>query len=243
MTNSALARPHVSSRPGEPGPQRLVRVLAAVAIVGGPLGYLIGGVLEPVGHANGRVTITANATANPTVNAVHLVAFVIASLLLPVGVAALAYLARRRAPWLAVIGGILGVLGWLPFSALTALDDLAVAMTRAPDHGSFAGLWDVFAFDAVMNGYLFIYIVGHLLAYILLGVALLRAGVLPRWAAIAVIVSSPLMIAAWVVPGGLGRVGLVIAAVSVGLLIVGSLPAARAVVILERPEGPARREA
>jgi hypothetical protein len=237
MTNSALIGPGVSSPPVATGPQRLVRVMAAVAIIGGPLGYLIGGVLEPAGHTDGRATISANALADPTTNATHLVAFVIASLLLPVGTAALAYLAWRRAPWLAVIGGTLGVLGWFPFSALTALDDLAVAMTRAPDNGSFAGLWDVFAFDPVMNSYLIIYIVGHLVAYVLLGIALLRAGVLPRWAATAMIASSPLMIAAWVIPGGLGSVGLGIAAASVGLLIVGSLPAARTVLASPRPGG------
>lgn len=226
MTGIAPERIPGSARAGASGPDSLLRVLAAVAMVGGPLGYLIGGVLEPAGHADGRVTIAANAAADPAGNTVHLVAFVIASFLLPVGVAALAWLAWRRSPWLALFGGILGVIGWLPFPALTGLDDLAVAMTRVPDGGSVGRLWDVFAFDAVMNGYLFVYIIGHLLAYVLLGIALLRAAVIPRPAAVALIASSPLMIAAWALPGGFGSAGLDVAAVSAGLVTLGSLPAA-----------------
>jgi hypothetical protein len=218
-----------------------VRWLAALAIVVGPLGYLIGGVLEPAAHVDGRATIAANATANPATNAAHMIAFVIASFLLPVGVAALAYLARRRSPWLAVIGGILGVLGWLPFSALTALDQLAIDMTRAPDSGSFAGLWDLFAFGAVMNGYLLIYIIGHLVAYVLLGIALHRSAVIPGWAATAMIASSPLMIAAFVLPGGLEPVGISIAAASVVLLIIGSVPAAHALLASEHTGRPPER--
>ena len=225
MTSSALACPTVSP---SPGPQRLVRALAAVAVVGGPLGYLVGGVLEPAAHADGRATIAANAAANPATNIAHLTAFMIASFLLPVGVVALAWLAYRGAPWLATIGGILGVLGWLPFPALTALDDLAVAMARAPRGATYAALWDGFAYDAVMNTYLIVYILAHLVAYVLLGVALYRARTIPAWAATAMIASSPVLIAAFVLPGQLATAGLAVATASVGLLILASLPAARA---------------
>jgi len=212
-----------------------VRWLAAVAVVAGPLCYLIGGVFEPAAHAAGQATIAANATANPATNTTHLIAFVIASFLLPVGVVALAYLARQRTPWLAVLGGVLGVLGWLPFSALTALDDLAVDMTHVPDGGSVTGLWDLFAFDGVMSSYLMIYILGHLVAYVLLGIALHRAAVIPGWAAVAMIASSPMMIVAFVLPGSLQAAGLGVAAASVVLLIIGSLPAARALLAAGRP--------
>lgn len=211
-----------------PGYERLLRVFAAVAVVGGPLGYLVGGLLEPAAHTGGHATIAANAAANPLTNTTHTIAFVVASYLLPVGVAALAYLARRSAPWLATIGGLLGVLGWLPFSALAALDDLASVMAQLPASGTYAALWDRFAYDPVMNAYLFVYIIGHLVAYVLLGLALRRAGVLPRWAAWSMIASSPLTIAAFALPTGLGGAGLAVAGVAVSLLVVGSLPAAAA---------------
>jgi hypothetical protein len=116
--------------PAMPGFERLLRLLAAVAIIGGPLGYLVGGLLAPAIHTSGSATILANTTAPSITNTVHLVAFVVASLLLPVGAVALSYLADPRSPWLATLGGLLGVIGWLPFSALAALDDLANAMAH-----------------------------------------------------------------------------------------------------------------
>lgn len=241
MTSSALSGPPVSASP-VPGLQRVVRLLAAVAVVGGPLGYLLGGVLEPAAHADGQVTIAANAAANPAANTAHLAAFMIASFLLPVGVAALAWLAHRDAPFLATIGGILGVLGWLPFSALTALDDLAVAMARAPRVVSYAALWDDFAYDAVMNTYLIVYILAHLVAYVLLGIALHRARVVPAWAATAMVASSPVLIAAFALPGQLEPAGLAIATASVGLLVLASLPAACAVAAPARTRNHVRNE-
>ena len=227
MSSSTMRHPPVPAAT-MPAPLRLIRVLTAVAIVGGPLGYLLGGALEPAAHTGGQATIAANAAADPTLNAVHMAAFMAASFLLPVGVAGLAWLAYPRAPWPATIGGVLGVIGWLPFAALTALDDLAVAMAHAPADGAYATLWDVFAYDTVMNTYLIVYIAGHLLAYVLLGIALRRARILPAWAAWCMVASSPLLIAAFVLPGKLAAVPLAVAAGSVGLLLLGSLPAARA---------------
>jgi hypothetical protein len=100
-----------------PGHQRLCQLVLAVAIVGGPLAFVLGGVLAPSIHDTGQSSIAANAAANPIANAVHLAAFVLASYLLPIGAVGLARLAYRRTPWLAAIGGLLAVVGWLPFSA------------------------------------------------------------------------------------------------------------------------------
>ena len=219
-----------------PGVERLLRVILAVAMIAGPLGYLVGGLLEPAAHTGGQATIAANVAASPVTNAVHLVAFVVASYLLPVGVVGLAFLAWHGTPWLATIGGLLGVLGWLPFSALAALDDLAVAMAQLPASGSYAVLWDRFAYDPIMNGYLLVYIIGHLAAYVLLAIALRRSRVIPPWAAWSMAASSPVLIAAFALPSHVGGAGLGVAGASVVLLIVGSLPAARALGTLGETE-------
>ena len=212
-----------------PAPERLLRVVAAIAIVGGPLGFLVGGALAPAVHGSSRSTIAANVAASPVTNAAHLAGFVVASYLLPIGAIALASLAYRRTPWLATIGGLLAVVGWLPFSALAALDDLASAMAELPGSGSYATLLDRFTTDAVMNSYLIVYIVCHLVAYVLLGIALRRAGAIPGWAAWAVIASSPLTIAAFVLPGQVGAAGVALGVTALSLLLIGSLPAARTV--------------
>ncbi|KAB8191962.1 hypothetical protein FH608_028905 [Nonomuraea phyllanthi] len=192
-----------------------------MSIVGGPLSFLLGGLLAPpLMHMGGAETIAANAEADPAANTAHVIAFVAAGFLLPIGVVGLAWLARRHAPWPATIGGLLGVLGWIPLSALTALDELARTMGQLP--GSHGPLYDRFAYGPIMNTYLIIYIVGHLLAYVLLGIALRRARVLPAWAAWAMVASSPLTMVMFILPGNPIAVG----AVAIALLVAGSVPAA-----------------
>lgn len=46
--------------PAMPGNERLLRMLLATAIVGGPLGHLLGGLLAPAIHTSGPSTIDAN---------------------------------------------------------------------------------------------------------------------------------------------------------------------------------------
>ncbi|MDQ0212074.1 hypothetical protein [Arthrobacter bambusae] len=219
------------SAPAMRGTERVLRIVLAIAIVGGPLGYLVGGLLAPAIHTSGASTIDANAAADPVTNAVHVAAFVIASFLLPAGAAGLAYLCYRRMPWLATIGGLLGVVGWLPFSALAALDDLASTMAQLRDRGSYAALLDQFTNDTVMNTYLVVYVVCHLVAYVLFGIGLYRAGAIPLWAAWAMIASSPLTIVAFAFHDG-GRTA--VGVVALALLLLGSLPAAQAMVTARR---------
>jgi hypothetical protein len=209
-------------------PARLMRVLAAVAAVGGPLGYLVGGALSPSIHQPAADSITAAATANTAANTTHMVAFVIASYLLAPGGVALAWLAYPRRPWLATTSGLLALAGWLPFSALTALDDLTNAIDGQQ---AFADLLDRFSTGPVMTSYLLVYVIGHLLAYVLFGIALI--GRIPGWAAWSLVASSPLTVAAFLVPTG-ARQAVGVAALS--LLVLGSIPAARAIWLSRRAE-------
>lgn len=213
--------------PPVPGPERLWRVVVAIAVVGGPLGYLVGSALHPPVQeiGTGALTIAANAEADPFINGLHLVAYVAASFLLPIGAAGLGYLAYHRTPWLATIGGLLGVAGWLPFAALTALDDLANTMAHLPDAGSYAGLYSQFETGPVMSLFLLVYVFGHLVADVLLGIALLRARVIPGWAAWSMIASSPVTMAGFVLPG---RPVATVGVAGLALLLIGCLPAGRA---------------
>src|SRR6266404_4922973 len=80
----ATGPPGPGSIPSAPAYQRLWQAVLAVAIVGGPLAFLVGGVLAPSLHATGQASIAANAAADLATNAVHLAAFVLASYLLPI---------------------------------------------------------------------------------------------------------------------------------------------------------------
>jgi hypothetical protein len=141
---------------------------------------------------------------------------------------------------LATVAGLLGVIGWLPFSALAALDDLAAVMAQLPSAGSSAELLDRFTNDPVMNAYLIVYIVCHLVAYVLFGIALRRAGVIPGWAAWSMIASSPVTIAAFAVPAQAGSGRTAVGGVALALLLVGSLPAALVMATRHRLVGPAK---
>lgn len=224
---------HESVRAAAPGPERLCRAVIALSIIGGPLGYLIGSALHPPVQeiGAGELTIAANAGADPSTNGAHLIAYIVASFLLPIGAAGLGYVAYHRAPWLATIGGILGVAGWLPFAALTALDDLARTMARLPEGvGRYADLYSQSETGPVMALFLMVYVIAHLVAYVVLGVALLRARAVPRWAAWSLIASSPVTMAGFVLPGRpVSTVGIA----GLALLLIGCLPAAKA--MLSRP--------
>lgn len=223
---------------GESPQLRLIRWILAASVVGGPAAFLLGGLLAPPSmHTDGVSTLNANALANPATNTAHVVVFVVAGFLLPIGVVGLAWLAYPRTPWLATIGGLLGVVGWIPFSALVALDDLAVHLARLPAGGSYAVVYERFGYGPVMNTYLIIYIAGHLLAYVLLGIALWRARAVPAWAGWAMVASSPLTVAMFVLPGNPIAVG----AVAVGLLVAGSIPATWAILTRAPSDGRFRR--
>jgi hypothetical protein len=204
------------------GNRTMIRAILAVSIVGGPLGYLIGGALSPAINGTSHDSIVASAASHAP-NTVHMLAFVLASYLLPIGVLGLAYLAYPATPRLAAIGGIIGMVGWLPFSALTALDDATNAMAHMPDPTSYGPLRDRFMASPVMLGYLLVYIVAHLVAYVLLGIALRRGRIIPRWAAWSMIVSSPLTVLAFALPASPRLIG----AIALSLLVLGSIPAAR----------------
>src|SRR5919202_939804 len=81
-------------------------------------------------------------------------------------------LAMRRAPGLATLAAALSLVGWIPWSALIALDDLAYQIAQAGSSPELGALWPRFSGDPVMVTYLLIYVVGHLLSAVLIGVLL-----------------------------------------------------------------------
>jgi hypothetical protein len=199
----------------------------AIAILLAPILFTIGGFLDPVVHVtNGVANITANASANPVTNAIHLAAFVLGSFLLPISVIGMARLAMHGSPWLATIGGILGLLGWIPLSALTAQEDLTLQMAQLGASDLLGSLWERFNNDLTMTFFLVVYIIGHLLAYVVLAIALYRARVIRGWAAWTLAVSTPLTLAFFATRNRNETVGLVMEVLFCATFIVGSVPVA-----------------
>jgi hypothetical protein len=207
-------------------PARLRKVVFAAAILLAPLVLIPGTIFNPAigGIGAGAANLAANAGANPLTNQLHVYAYVLDSFLLSISVVGLASLAMRRSPWLGTIGGGLGLIGWLPFSALAAQDDLTFRMAEMKGGSQFVALWDRFTTDGTMMAFLLIYIVCHLVAYVILPIALRRGRFIPLWAAWALALTSPVTIAAFA-SRQTAIVGLLICA----LLLAGSIPAAHAV--------------
>ena len=204
-------------------PARFRKAGFAAAIVLAPLVLIPGTIFNPAigGIGSGAANIAANAAANPVTNQLHVYAYVVLSFLLPISVIGIAGLAMRRSPWLGTIGGALGIVGWLPFGALAAQDDLTFRMAEMGGGSQFVSLWDRFTTDPTMLGFLLVYIVCHLVAYVVLPIALRRGRYIPAWAAWALALTSPLTIVGFATRQ-IALVGLAICA----LLLIGSVPTA-----------------
>jgi hypothetical protein len=143
---------------------------------------------------NLRAPLMASAMAGPTGNTLHFIGAIAASFFLPLGYLGMSLLGMQRAPWLATITAALSLVGWIPWAALMGLDALAYDITQIGSTGQIAALWTHFNGDPVMTIYLLIYIIGHLLSAVLIGIMLGRLRLVPAWAAWAFALTSPLTI-------------------------------------------------
>jgi hypothetical protein len=205
---------------------RAVRHAAyAVALVASPLLLFVGTLLNPAvgGIGAGATNIARNAAANPALNQVHIGLYLALTFLLPAAMLGLIVLAIPRAPWLGTIGGALGLIGWLPWAALVAQDDLTFRMAQAGGGAALVALWNGFTTDWAMGTLTWLYVACHLLAFVLLGVALARSRVIPPWAAWALVLTSPVTMVAFPTHQP------VLLHLAAALLFAGSVPAALAV--------------
>jgi hypothetical protein len=202
----------------------------ALAILVAPITYCLGGVLDPIVHVvDGTSNIAAYASANPYTNGLHLASFVLGSFVLPISIIGIARLLMPRSPWFATIGGGLGLLGWLPFSALTAQEDLTLQMARLGGDTQLLGaLWERFNADATMTLFLVVYIAAHLAAYVVLAIGLYRARLIPAWAAWTLGSSTPLVLAFFATRQRSEVLGLAFELAFMATFIIGSVPVGRA---------------
>jgi hypothetical protein len=167
------------------------RALLAACIVLGPLSitlYLV------AWSGSGRQPLVSAAMAGATGNTLRLIGAVAASFFLPLSYLGMSLLGMRRAPTLAFICAALSLVGWIPWAALIVLDDLAITIERTGATPQLTALWARVNGDPVMTTFLLIYVIGHLLSAVLIGVLLGRLRIIPVWAAWAFALTSPLTI-------------------------------------------------
>jgi hypothetical protein len=213
----------------EPGYLKLGRAILALCIVLAPLMLSLWfGLCPPFGDptcpAQGTAAIAAFRTMNPQLKQIFLFANIVIPYVYPLSYVGLGLLAIKRAPWLAALGIACGLAGSIPWGWIAggqiALIDSMAQIDPNPvfvtiEH-ELSTNWTILTFAGG-------WVVGHLLAYVLLGIALARAHAVPQWAAWLIIVSAPLMgpIAYGTGLGVLQVLGYV-------FVLVGSVPAALA---------------
>jgi hypothetical protein len=143
---------------------------------------------------------------------------------LPFGTVGMTVLAMRRSPWLATIGGFLALTGFIAYGMIVVWQEELIYYSALLGGGKpFTTLYDHINADPVMNALLLVFIIGHLIGPMLLGIALGRSHLIPLWATWALILRVPLQAS-----GFIAQIGLTMEIFTYGLLLLGSFPIALA---------------
>jgi hypothetical protein len=158
---------------------------------------------------------------------------------LPFGAVGMTVLAMRRSPWLASIGGFLALTGFIAYGMILAWQEELMYHSALLGGGKqFTTLYDQINADPVMNALLIVFIIGHLIGPMLLGIGLGRTHVIPAWASWALILRVPLQAA-----GFIAQIGLTMEIFTYGLLLLGSIPIALAWLKDAGDQGPVQAKA
>jgi hypothetical protein len=162
----------------------------------------------------------------------------VAIFLLPFGFLGMTRLAMRRSPWLATIGGFLSLTGFIGYG-LIGMWQVELSYHSALLGGGklLATLYDQINADPVQMVLLLVFILGHLIGPMLLGIGLVRGRLIPAWAMWLLIVRIPLQVA-----GFLANIGLTMEIFTYGLLFIASIPVALAILKKKDEEEPARAD-
>jgi hypothetical protein len=190
MTTTAETKPAPTKDSG-----RRLR-LTALAVIA-PIGPLaIAGIraVLPYSTAEDNAGIAAGIAAHQSAESTVLWLGLIASLTLLVGVFVVRSVAVRGAPVLGTIGAVLAVAGYSSLFIGVLPPDIAglAAAQAGVDNATTAQILDQMAAHPSAAIALMLFVLGHILGTVLLGVALWKGRLVPAWAALVLIVSQPL---------------------------------------------------
>lgn len=204
-----------------PSYRKLERTLLAICVAFAPAAIFLSFVFDPTNGVPGDTDniYTAFRTASPLTLQLFLIFNTVATFLFAPSYIGLGLVPMRRAPWLATMGTICGLIGALPWAIFIVPETIA---SHAQNYSltMFTTVWDSGAGWAVTLHQL-CWVGGHLLGYLLLGLALLRAKSIPTWAAALLIFSVPLQVIAYPLHAGIYQIlGFI-------MVFIASLPVAR----------------
>lgn len=164
-------------------------VVAVTCLAVGSIGQLAQYLVTPVGQGESVTANVASAVARPT--AMEWAAWLDLTILffLP-ALAVVAHLARARTTRLGWVAAVIAIGTTVPGVAYVLAPD--VLYVGAINGDVTARAIDAYNASAVVSVATIVFLVGHVLGLILLGIALWRAGSVPRWAGVC-LASSPIL--------------------------------------------------
>ncbi len=210
----------------EPTYHKFLRIGLAACMVLAPLVVFLGFAFDPTGGVPPAPTgiFAAYQATSPLRVQLFLFFNAITHFFFPLSFIGLGPLAAKRSPWLAMLGMVCGLVGTLPFGFFVWPEALGDAMVRTGDSATFVAVWNGVAAEGIIVFLQISWVVGHLLGYLLLGIALARARAIPLWAAGLIVLAIPLQAAAYMTRQGLFQL------LSYVLIFIGSWPAAVAMI-------------
>lgn len=178
--------------------RRWHRWLAAMLLPIGPAAVAVLRFILPYNTPDGSAAVAAKVLAHAGAQSEVLWLGFVAILTLVPAVLAVGRLTRRRAPRLTAAALLLAVPGYLSLTWLIGSDLMAWAGAKQGlDAATLGRLLGAVHPTSAIAGILFV--LGHVVGTVLLGIALWRTRVVPRWAAVVTIVAQPLHFVAAVI--------------------------------------------
>lgn len=214
----------------DPAYRKFHRACLAMCIVLAPLVLFLGFALDPTGGvgvpASARVLAANFQAVSPLQIQLFLYFNAVTAYVFPLSFIGLGLLAMRRSPWLATIGMILGLAGSLPFVVFVGPEALAAGLGQFGASASNAAMFQYVFSQGAIFLLATTWVIGHLLGYIVLGIAFIRSRAIPLWAACLFIVGIPFQAA------GYGTHQSILQLICFALIFIGSIPAAFAMLKL-----------
>ncbi len=197
MTTTDAARRQAGLKP-TPDLRRASRLIAALVIPLGPIAVAVLRYVLPYATTDEPGAMVKKVIEHPgTQSAVVWLAFVAVLTLVP-AVFALARLTRRGAPRLTAAAVLLAVPGFLSLGWLAGSDQLLWAGAQA-NVGPAPLTSMVSAVHTTSDVAAVVFVLGHVVGTVLIGVAMWVSRSVPRWAAVVTMVSQPLHFVAAVI--------------------------------------------
>jgi hypothetical protein len=166
--------------------RKLSRYTGAAVLTLAPIGFVAGAWTEPFYDNDAPAAVQLAEVADQPMPASALrVLVTLLILLMPVAMIYAMRLARRGAPRLAAIGGAISFLAWSAgIASIGAVEGLYWHGSRMADRGAVAAVIDAATGDAVFNTLIAIFVLGHLVGMLTLGIGLWRSRAVPAWVGI-----------------------------------------------------------